>query len=82
MKILTCNVRVSGAKDGDNSWPFRKDICAQQIASQSSGIICYQEMTATQFSDLSKSGRIVNAYNAMVMAEKMAKKPMSKKIKG
>ena len=35
-----------------------------------------------QFSDLSKSGRIVNAYNAMVMAEKMAKKPMSKKIKG
>ena len=55
MKILTCNVRVSGAKDGDNSWPFRKDICAQQIASQSPGIICYQEMTATQFSDLSNS---------------------------
>ena len=35
-----------------------------------------------QFSDLSKSGRIINAYNAMVMAEKMAKKPKSKKIKG
>jgi len=35
-----------------------------------------------QFSDLSKSGRIVNAYNAMVMAEKMAKKPNSKKVKG
>ena len=35
-----------------------------------------------QFSDLSKSGKIVNAYNAMVMAEKMAKKPNSKKVKG
>lgn len=35
-----------------------------------------------QFSDLSKSGRIINAYNAMVLAEKMAKKPIAKKIKG
>lgn len=55
MKILSCNVRVSGAKDGDNSWPFRKDICAQQIASQKPDIICFQEMTATQFADLSKA---------------------------
>jgi subtilisin family serine protease len=35
-----------------------------------------------QFSDLSKSGKIANAYNAMVMAEKMAKKPNLKKVKG
>lgn len=55
MKILTCNVRVSGAKDGDNSWPFRKGICAQQIAAQTAGIICFQEMTATQFADLSNA---------------------------
>ncbi len=34
------------------------------------------------FSELSQSGRIVNAYNAMVMAEKLAKKPASVKIKG
>ena len=40
------------------------------------------EKDSRQFSDLSKSGKIVNAYNAMVMAEKMAKKPKSKKIKG
>lgn len=40
------------------------------------------EKDSRQFSDLSKSGRIVNAYNAMVMAEKMAKKPNSKKVKG
>lgn len=40
------------------------------------------EKDSRQFSDLSKSGRIVNAYDAMVMAEKMAKKPNSKKVKG
>ena len=34
------------------------------------------------FSELSKSGRMVNAYNAMVMAEKLAKKPAPVKIKG
>jgi hypothetical protein len=40
------------------------------------------EKDSRQFSDLSKSGRIVNAYNAMVRAEKMAKNPNSKKVKG
>ena len=40
------------------------------------------EKDSHQFSDLSKSGRIVNAYNAIVMAEKMTKKPNSKKVKG
>ncbi len=34
------------------------------------------------FSELSQSGRMVNAYNAMVMAEKLAKKTVSVKIKG
>ncbi len=34
------------------------------------------------FSELSQSGRMVNAYNAMVMAEKLAKKPAPVKIKG
>lgn len=55
MKLLSCNVRVSGAKDGDNSWPFRKEICAQQIAKQNAGIVCFQEMTATQFEFLSNA---------------------------
>jgi cell wall-associated protease len=34
------------------------------------------------FSELSQSGRMVNAYNAMVMAEKLTKKPAPIKIKG
>jgi subtilisin family serine protease len=40
------------------------------------------EKDSRQFSDLSKSGKILNAYNAMVLADKMAKKPNSKKVKG
>ena len=40
------------------------------------------EKDSRQFSELSKSGRIVNAYNAIVMAEKIAKKSNSKKVKG
>jgi len=35
-----------------------------------------------KFDSLSKSGKIVNAYNAFVMAEKMSKTPKSKKVKG
>ena len=34
------------------------------------------------FSSLSKSGKIVNAYNAFIMAEAMTKNPKSKKVKG
>jgi len=34
------------------------------------------------FSQLSQTGKMVNAYNAMVMAEKLAKKPAPVKIKG
>lgn len=34
------------------------------------------------FASLSKSGRIVNAYNALVMAEKMSKNMKSSKVKG
>ncbi len=34
------------------------------------------------FSALSKSGKIVNAYNAFVMAEKMSKKTKHKKVRG
>ena len=34
------------------------------------------------FTDLSKSGKIVNAYNAFKMAEKMSPKPKGKKVRG
>ena len=34
------------------------------------------------FTEMCKSGKIVNAYNAFVMAEKMTKKKVHKKVRG
>src|SRR5450756_2291498 len=53
MKILTCNIRYYGADDGRNGWVHRRDLCAAVIRSQAPDIICFQEMWAEQFSDLS-----------------------------
>ena len=53
MKILTCNVRCFGAQDGLNSWACRKDLCARVIQSRSPDIICFQELWAEQYADLS-----------------------------
>lgn len=55
MKILSCNIRCSGSSDGKNSWAHRKDLCARVIRSQSADIICFQEMWAEQFADLTSA---------------------------
>ena len=52
MKILTCNIRYSGADDGENGWRHRKELCGRVIAGQDADILCFQEMWADQFSDL------------------------------
>ena len=49
MKVLSCNIRYSGAQDGSNSWTHRKEICADVIRSQTPSIICFQEMWEQQF---------------------------------
>lgn len=53
MKVLTCNIRYFGAEDGENSWWHRKEICTEIIKSQEADIICFQEMWAEQFVDIS-----------------------------
>ena len=53
MKILTCNIRISGAKDGGNGWAHRKGLCAELIRAQAPDIISFQEMWDEQFADLS-----------------------------
>ena len=55
MKILTCNIRYFGADDGEDSWPYRKDLCTQVIGAQSPDIICFQEMWAEQFADMTSA---------------------------
>lgn len=52
MRILTCNVRVATASDGENGWEFRKQLCADVIASQRADVVCFQEMNREQFTYL------------------------------
>lgn len=49
MKILTCNVRYSGADDGENAWPHRSAFCARVIAGEQADVICFQELWADQY---------------------------------
>ncbi len=52
MNILTCNIRCYGADDGDNGWEYRKDFCGEVITSRAPDVICFQEVWAEQFDDL------------------------------
>ena len=52
MKILTCNIRYSGADDGPDGWSHRKGLCSRVIAAQEADVICCQEIWADQYRDL------------------------------
>jgi endonuclease/exonuclease/phosphatase family metal-dependent hydrolase len=53
IQILSCNIRYEGARDGENDWSHRKGLCAQILRERSPDVICFQEMWARQFEDLS-----------------------------
>jgi endonuclease/exonuclease/phosphatase family metal-dependent hydrolase len=53
MIVLSCNIRYSRARDGDDSWPLRRDLCLRVILGRSPDVICFQEMTDEQFAWLS-----------------------------
>ncbi len=52
IKILTSNVRTADARDGDNSWELRRELCASVIRQQKADVIGFQEMRWQQFCDL------------------------------
>lgn len=52
MKVLTCNIRNSGAADGENSWLRRRELCIAVIESRAPDVICFQEMSVEQLRDL------------------------------
>lgn len=52
MKILSCNIRCFGGSDGENNWPYRRDLAIDVIRAHSPDIVCFQEMWAQQFDDL------------------------------
>ena len=67
MRVLTCNIRTSGANDGENSWPHRKALCVDVIRSQSPDIIFFQEMTQEQFAYVAAS---LSGYGTYAMADR------------
>jgi len=53
MKLLSCNIRYCGAPDGENAWENRKDLCLRILRERAPDVICFQELWARQFDDLS-----------------------------
>jgi endonuclease/exonuclease/phosphatase family metal-dependent hydrolase len=75
MNILTCNIRYFGAKDGDNGWLFRKELCAEVIRSRQPDVIGFQEMWAEQFADLAAA---LPEFDTFAMAdEPTGRRPMN-----
>ena len=56
MKIMTCNIRTSSAnaKDGENAWPLRKDLCVKIVRGYEPDVVCFQEMDEDQFLDMTE----------------------------
>ena len=52
LKIMTYNIRLDVASDGENAWPNRKDYFASQIQFYSPDIFGVQEATPDQVTDV------------------------------
>ena len=57
IKAMTFNVRVQSSGDGNNNWPYRKNVAAQIIKDEAVDVVGTQEMSKTilgvnQFGDL------------------------------
>ncbi len=49
MRLMSCNIRYSAARDGGNAWPLRRQIAADVILSRSPDAICFQEVSREQY---------------------------------
>ena len=52
LKLMTYNIRLDVASDGENAWPFRKDFFASQIQFYEPDIMGVQEAMPNQVIDL------------------------------
>lgn len=55
LKIMTYNIRLDVASDGENAWPKRKDYFASQIQFYSPDIFGVQEATPGQVTDIASA---------------------------
>jgi len=49
MRLMSCNIRYSAARDGDNAWPRRRQLVAEVILSREPDVVCFQEMSREQY---------------------------------
>ena len=54
LKVMTYNIRLDVASDGENAWPFRKDFFASQINFHEPDVLGVQEAMPHQVVDLEK----------------------------
>ena len=54
LKVMTYNIRLDVASDGENAWPFRKDFFASQINFYEPDVLGVQEAMPHQVVDLEK----------------------------
>jgi endonuclease/exonuclease/phosphatase family metal-dependent hydrolase len=50
--VMTFNIRTSEGRDGDDSWPFRKELVAETLRGASPAIVGLQEVLAEQIAFL------------------------------
>ncbi|WP_233267614.1 endonuclease/exonuclease/phosphatase family protein [Algibacter sp. L1A34] len=62
LKMMTYNIRLDVASDGDNAWPNRKDFLSEQVLFNSPDILGVQEAKPNQMADLK---RALTGYNAI-----------------
>jgi endonuclease/exonuclease/phosphatase family metal-dependent hydrolase len=48
VRVMTANVRISGADDGENAWPNRRDFLVKTILKQGPDILGCQEVSPSQ----------------------------------
>jgi endonuclease/exonuclease/phosphatase family metal-dependent hydrolase len=54
IRVMTFNIRLNTADDGDNAWPYRKDKAASMIRFYKSDIVGVQEAKKDQMDDLTE----------------------------
>ncbi len=77
MRLMSCNVRYSGAQDGDDAWPFRKDFLVRTILGRAPDIIGFQEVWEEQFDFLKAKLRGYSHYGVFNLPGAARKDPLN-----
>ncbi len=74
---MTCNIRYSAAKDGDDGWQFRKRFLVKTVLSRRPDIIGFQEVWEDQFAFLRKQLKGYDHYGLFMLPGAARKDPLN-----